>query len=72
MKSMRSKILLSVAFALGIAAMVLLIMDTIGQATVAQSTITTLLVIGLLCVSIELIVSRKEQKDDDNSEISEQ
>ena len=69
---MRSKILLSVAFALGIAAMVLLIMDTIGQATVAQSTITTLLVIGLLCVSIELIVSRKEQKDDDNSEISEQ
>ncbi|MBO7054611.1 MAG: hypothetical protein J6X43_10730 [Bacteroidales bacterium] len=69
---MRSKILLSVAFALGIAAMVLLILDTIGQATVAQSTITTLLVIGLLCVSIELIVSRKEQKDDDNSEISEQ
>ena len=69
---MRSKILLSVAFAVGIAAMVLLILDTIGQATVAQSTITTLLVIGLLCVSIELIVSRKEQKDDDNSEISEQ
>lgn len=69
---MRSKILLSVAFALGIAAMVLLILDTIRQATVAQSTITTLLVIGLLCVSIELIVSRKEQKDDDNSEISEQ
>ena len=69
---MRSKILLSVAFALGIAAMVLLILDTIGQATVAQSTITTLLVIGLLCVSIELIVSRKEQKDDDNPEISEQ
>lgn len=69
---MRSKILLSVAFALGIAAMVLLILDTIGQATVAQSTITTLLVIGLLCVSTELIVSRKEQKDDDNSEISEQ
>lgn len=69
---MRSKILLSVAFALGIAAMVLLIMDTIGQATVAQSTITTLLVIGLLCVSIELIASRKDQKDDENSEISEQ
>lgn len=72
MKSMRSKILLSVAFALGIAAMVLLILDTIGQATVAQSTITTLLVIGLLCVSIELIASRKDQKDDENSEISEQ
>jgi len=69
---MRSKILLSVAFALGIAAMVLLILDTIGQATVAQSTITTLLVIGLLCVSIELIASRKDQKDDENSEISEQ
>ena len=72
MKSMRSKILLSVAFALGIAAMVLLILDTIGQANVAQSTITTLLVIGLLCVSIELIASRKDQKDDENSEISEQ
>ena len=72
MKSMRSKILLSVAFALGIAAMVLLILDTIGQATVAQSTITTLLIIGLLCVSIELIASRKDQKDDENSEISEQ
>lgn len=69
---MRSKILLSVAFALGIAAMVLLILDTIGQATVAQSTITTLLVIGLLCVSIELIASRKDQKYDENSEISEQ
>ena len=69
---MRSKILLSVAFALGIAAMVLLILDTIGQATVAQSTITTLLIIGLLCVSIELIASRKDQKDDENSEISEQ
>ncbi|MBR5434850.1 MAG: hypothetical protein IK117_10495 [Bacteroidales bacterium] len=69
---MRSKILLSVAFALGIAAMVLLILDTIGQANVAQSTITTLLVIGLLCVSIELIASRKDQKDDENSEISEQ
>lgn len=69
---MRSKILLSVAFALGIAAMVLLILDTIGQANVAQSTITALLVIGLLCVSIELIASRKDQKDDDNSEISEQ
>lgn len=69
---MRSKILLSVAFALGIAAMVLLILDTIGQATVAQSTITTLLVIGLLCVSIELIASRKDQKDDENSEISKQ
>ena len=69
---MRSKILLSVAFALGIAAMVLLILDTIGQATVAQSTITTLLVIGLLCVSIELIASRKDPKDDENSEISEQ
>ena len=72
MKSMRSKILLSVAFALGIAAMVLLILDTIGQANVAQSTITTLLVIGLLCVSIELIASRKDQKYDENSEISEQ
>jgi len=69
---MRSKILLSVAFALGIAAMVLLILDTIGQANVAQSTITALLVIGLLCVSIELIASRKDQKDDENSEISEQ
>ena len=69
---MRSKILLSVAFALGIAAMVLLILDTIGQANVAQSTITTLLVIGLLCVSIELIASRKDQKYDENSEISEQ
>jgi len=69
---MRSKILLSVAFALGIAAMVLLILDTIGLATVAQSTITTLLVIGLLCVSIELIASRKDQKDDEKSEISEQ
>lgn len=69
---MRSKILLSVAFALGIAAMVLLILDTIGQVNVAQSTITALLVIGLLCVSIELIASRKDQKDDENSEISEQ
>ena len=69
---MRSKILLSVAFALGIAAMVLLILDTIGQANVAQSTITALLVIGLLCVSIELIASRKDQKYDENSEISEQ
>lgn len=55
---MRTKILLAVALALGIASLVLLILDA-----AEQSTITTLLVIGLVCVSIEYFANKKDNKN---------
>lgn len=57
---MRTKILLSVGMALGIAALILMLIDAADSKTV-----TTLLVIGLVCVTIEFIVGRK---DSDNTE----
>lgn len=55
---MRTKILLAVALALGIASLVLLILGAADQ-----STITTLLVIGLVCVSIEYFANKKDNKN---------
>lgn len=54
---MRTKILLSVALALGIASLVLLILNAADQKTV-----TTLLVVGLVCVSVEYFASKKDSK----------
>ncbi len=59
---MRTKILFSVALALGIASLVLLILNAADQAT-----ITTLILIGLACISIEFILGRKD-KDSDEQE----
>lgn len=60
---MRTKILLSVALALGIASLVLLILNAADQTTV-----TTLLVIGLVCVSIEYFASKKTSSDNEQAE----
>lgn len=59
---MRTKILLSVALALGIASLVLLILNAADQTTV-----TTLLVIGLVCVSIEYFASKKTNSDNEQA-----
>ena len=59
---MRTKILFSVALALGIASLVLLILNAADQAT-----ITALILIGLTCISIEFILGRKD-KDSDEQE----
>ena len=53
---MRTKILLAVAFALGIASMVLMFLNAADK-----NTITTLLVIGFVCVTIEFIASQKSK-----------
>jgi len=60
---MRTKILLSVALALGIASLVLLILNAADQTTV-----TTLLVIGLVCLSIEYFASKKTNSDNEQAE----
>lgn len=60
---MRTKILLSVALGVGIAALVLLLLDV-----VEQSTITALLFIGLVCVSIEFIMGKKFDNSDGSDE----
>ncbi|MCQ2607502.1 MAG: hypothetical protein MJ197_02290 [Bacteroidales bacterium] len=57
---MRGKILLSVAFAVGIAALVLMILDA-----AEQKVITSLLIIGLICVSFEFLASKNDDKDKD-------
>jgi hypothetical protein len=56
---MRTKILLAIAFALGIASMVLMFLEAANK-----NTITALLVIGFVCVTIEFIASRKSKNED--------
>lgn len=55
---MRTKILISVALGLGIASLVLMILNV-----VEQETITLFLVLGLICISLEFLASKKDEKN---------